>query len=165
MRIAAEPCLSRCTQYQRTGNVWPKINVTPLRICYEPRLLGAVPLHGGYGTLDIALLAGRAHPGPIVWTAGVLVTVGLLEKTALVINGSRLLVVLLWLDVLPGGVPFLIQSRQPAGTGPLAEDHAVCTLVIEGMPVVQWTCSARNVRFVVALQSPWRHRQYAQDCN
>jgi len=92
-------------------------------------LLGAVLLYGGYGTLDIALLAGRIHPEPIAWAAAALMTVGLLAKTALfplhiwlppahagapaaasavlsalVVKGSWFLVVRLWFDVMPGVV-------------------------------------------------------------
>ena len=46
-------------------------------------LLGAVLLYGGYGTLDIALLADAVQPEPIAWTALALMTAGLLAKTAL----------------------------------------------------------------------------------
>ena len=46
-------------------------------------LLGAVLLYGGYGTLDIALLAGRVRPATIAWAAAALMTTGLLAKTAL----------------------------------------------------------------------------------
>jgi formate hydrogenlyase subunit 3/multisubunit Na+/H+ antiporter MnhD subunit len=92
-------------------------------------LLGAVLLYGGYGTLDIALLAARIRPEPIAWAAAALMTVGLLAKTALfplhiwlppahagapaaasavlsalVIKGSWFLVVRLWFDVMPGVV-------------------------------------------------------------
>ncbi len=92
-------------------------------------LLGAVLLYGGYGTLDIALLAGRVQPEPIAWAAVTLMTVGLLAKTALfplhlwlppahagapaaasavlsalVIKGSWFLVVRLWFDAMPGVV-------------------------------------------------------------
>lgn len=92
-------------------------------------LLGAVLLYGAYGTLDIALLSGLAHPEPIAWTAAALMTAGLLAKTALfplhlwlppahagapaagsailsalVIKGSWFLVVRLWFDALPGVV-------------------------------------------------------------
>ncbi len=92
-------------------------------------LLGAVLLYGGYGTLDIALLADAVRPEPIAWTAAALMTVGLLAKTALfplhiwlppahagapaaasavlsalVIKGSWFLVVRLWFDVMPGVV-------------------------------------------------------------
>jgi len=88
-----------------------------------------VLLYGGYGTLDIALLAGRIHPEPIAWAAAALMTVGLLAKTALfplhiwlppahagapaaasavlsalVVKGSWFLVVRLWFDVMPGVV-------------------------------------------------------------
>ena len=92
-------------------------------------LLGAVLLYGAYGTLDISLLAARVGPGPAVWVAAALMTVGLLAKTALVplhlwlppahagapaaasavlsglvVKGSWFLVVRLWLEVLPGVV-------------------------------------------------------------
>jgi formate hydrogenlyase subunit 3/multisubunit Na+/H+ antiporter MnhD subunit len=92
-------------------------------------LLGAVLLYGGYGTLDMALLADAVRPEPIAWTAAALMTVGLLAKTALfplhiwlppahagapaaasavlsglVIKGSWFLVVRLWFDVMPGVV-------------------------------------------------------------
>jgi hypothetical protein len=36
VRIAAAPCLSRFVQYQRSGNVWPKINAPFLQSCCEP---------------------------------------------------------------------------------------------------------------------------------
>jgi multicomponent Na+:H+ antiporter subunit D len=90
-------------------------------------LLGAVLLYGGYGTLDIPLLAVAVEAEPIAWTALALMTVGLLAKTALfplhiwlpaahggapaagsavlsalVIKGSWFLVLRLWLDVMPG---------------------------------------------------------------
>ena len=89
-------------------------------------LLGVVLLYGGYGTVDIALLAEAVEPGPIAWAALALMTVGLLAKTALfplhiwlppahggapaaasavlsalVIKGSWFLVLRLWLDVMP----------------------------------------------------------------
>ena len=92
-------------------------------------LLGAVLLYGGYGTLDMPLLAERVQPGPIATTALALMTVGLLAKTALfplhiwlppahggapaaasavlsalVIKGSWFLVLRLWFDALPGVV-------------------------------------------------------------
>ena len=107
-------------------------------------LLGAVLLYGGYGTLDIALLAGRVHPEPIAWTAAALMTVGLLAKTALfplhiwlppahagapaaasavlsalVIKGSWFLVVRLWFDVMPGVVT-LPSAQLLAGLGAVA---------------------------------------------
>ena len=90
-------------------------------------LLGAVLLYGGYGTLDMRLLAEVVQAEPIAWTALALMTVGLLAKTALfplhiwlppahggapaaasavlsalVIKGSWFLVLRLWCDVLPG---------------------------------------------------------------
>ncbi len=90
-------------------------------------LLGAVLLYGGYGTLDMPLLADALQSEPIAWTALALMTVGLLAKTALfplhiwlppahggapaaasavlsalVIKGSWFLVLRLWLDVMPG---------------------------------------------------------------
>jgi formate hydrogenlyase subunit 3/multisubunit Na+/H+ antiporter MnhD subunit len=107
-------------------------------------LLGAVLLYGGYGTLDIALLAGRIHPEPIAWTAAALMTVGLLAKTALfplhiwlppahagapaaasavlsalVIKGSWFLVVRLWFDAMPGVVT-LPAAQLLAGLGAAA---------------------------------------------
>ncbi len=90
-------------------------------------MLGAVLLYGAYGTLDIALLAGRVRPEPAAFAAAALMTVGLLAKTALfplhlwlppahagapaaasavlsalVVKGSFFLVIRLWLDVMPG---------------------------------------------------------------
>ncbi len=107
-------------------------------------LLGAVLLYGGYGTLDIALLANAVRPGPIAWTAAALMTVGLLAKTALfplhiwlppahagapaaasavlsalVIKGSWFLVVRLWFDALPGVVT-LSSAQLLAGLGAAA---------------------------------------------
>ncbi len=92
-------------------------------------LLGAVLVYGAYGTLDMALLAGRVHADPVTLTAAALMTAGLLAKTALVplhlwlppahagappaasavlsglvVKGSWFLVVRLWFDVLPGVV-------------------------------------------------------------
>ena len=92
-------------------------------------MLGAVLLYGAYGTLDIALLAERVHPGMLCFAAVALMTVGLLAKTALfplhlwlppahagapaaasavlsalVVKGSWFLVVRLWFDVMPGVV-------------------------------------------------------------
>ncbi len=90
-------------------------------------LLGAVLLYGGYGTLDMPLLAKALQPEPIAMAALALMTAGLLAKTALfplhiwlppahggapaaasavlsalVIKGSWFLVLRLWLDVMPG---------------------------------------------------------------
>jgi multicomponent Na+:H+ antiporter subunit D len=90
-------------------------------------LLGAVLLYGGYGTLDMRLLADMVEPEPIALTSLALMTVGLLAKTALfplhiwlppahggapaaasavlsalVIKGSWFLVLRLWCDVMPG---------------------------------------------------------------
>ena len=92
-------------------------------------LLGAVLLYGGYGTLDIVLLAERIRPELIAWAAAALMTTGLLAKTALfpmhiwlppahagapaaasavlsalVIKGSWFLLVRLWFDVMPNVV-------------------------------------------------------------
>jgi multicomponent Na+:H+ antiporter subunit D len=89
-------------------------------------LLGLVLLYGGYGTLDIALLAARLRPEAVVFTAAALMTTGLLAKTALfplhmwlppahagapaaasavlsalVIKGSWFLVVRLWFNAMP----------------------------------------------------------------
>src|SRR5215813_5305014 len=88
-------------------------------------LLGTVMLYGAYGTLDIPLLATRARPEPIAWTAAALMTTGLLAKTALfplhlwlppahagapaaasavlsalVVKGSFFLVIRIWFDVM-----------------------------------------------------------------
>ena len=90
-------------------------------------LLGAVLLYGGYGTLDMRLMADVVEAEPIAWTSLALMTVGLLAKTALfplhiwlppahggapaaasavlsalVIKGSWFLVLRLWCDVFPG---------------------------------------------------------------
>ena len=90
-------------------------------------LAGAVLVYASCGTLDIALLAERATPGPAIWVAAALMTAGLAAKTALfplhfwlppahagapaaasallsalVIKGSFFLVVRLWFDALPG---------------------------------------------------------------
>jgi multicomponent Na+:H+ antiporter subunit D len=90
-------------------------------------LLGAVLLYGAYGTLDIVLLSGRIHAGPIAWAAISLMTAGLLAKAALypfhlwlppahagapapasailsglVVKAPFFLVVRLWFDVMPG---------------------------------------------------------------
>ena len=89
-------------------------------------LVGTALLYGACGTLDIALLAARITPGPTVWVAAALMTVGLLAKTALfplhlwlppahagappaasavlsalVVKGSFFLVVRLWFAVMP----------------------------------------------------------------
>lgn len=107
-------------------------------------LLGAVLLYGGYGTLDIPLLAIAVRPEPIAWTALALMTAGLLAKTALfplhiwlppahggapaaasavlsalVIKGSWFLVLRLWLDVMPG-VATLPSAQLLAGLGAAA---------------------------------------------
>jgi formate hydrogenlyase subunit 3/multisubunit Na+/H+ antiporter MnhD subunit len=90
-------------------------------------LVGAALIYGGYGTLDLALLAQRAHSEPVAIVALALMTVGLLAKTALfplhlwlppahagapaaasallsglVIKGSFFIVVRLWLDAMAG---------------------------------------------------------------
>ena len=90
-------------------------------------LAGTVLLYGSYGTLDIVLLAGRVQAELPTLVAVVLMTVGLLAKTALfplhlwlppahssapaaasavlsglVVKGSFFLVVRLWFDVMPG---------------------------------------------------------------
>ena len=107
-------------------------------------LLGAVLLYGGYGTLDISLLAEVVRPEPIAWAAAALMTVGLLAKTALfplhiwlppahagapaaasavlsalVIKGSWFLVLRLWFDVMPGVVT-LPSAQLLAGLGAAA---------------------------------------------
>jgi multicomponent Na+:H+ antiporter subunit D len=90
-------------------------------------LLGCALLYGGYGTLDIALLARAARPEPIAFVAVAVMTAGLAAKTALfplhlwlppahagapaaasallsalVVKGSFILMVRLWFDALPG---------------------------------------------------------------
>jgi formate hydrogenlyase subunit 3/multisubunit Na+/H+ antiporter MnhD subunit len=90
-------------------------------------LLGSILLFGAYGTLDIGLLSGRVQPEAVTWAAAMLITVGLLAKTALfplhlwlppahagappaasavlsalVVKGSFFLIVRLWFDVMPG---------------------------------------------------------------
>ena len=107
-------------------------------------LLGAVLLYGGYGTLDIPLLADAVRPEPIAWAALALMTVGLLAKTALfplhiwlppahggapaaasavlsalVIKGSWFLVLRLWLDVMPAVANFAA-AQLLAGLGAAA---------------------------------------------
>ncbi len=89
-------------------------------------LLGAVLLYGAFGTLDIALLAARMHPGSTPWVALAMMTAGLLAKTALfplhlwlppahagappaasailsalVVKGSWFIVIRLWFDAAP----------------------------------------------------------------
>jgi formate hydrogenlyase subunit 3/multisubunit Na+/H+ antiporter MnhD subunit len=89
-------------------------------------LAGVVLIYGGYGTLDIALLADQVRPNLVVWAAAALMTTGLLAKTALfplhmwlppahagapapasallsglVIKGSWFLAVRLWFNVMP----------------------------------------------------------------
>jgi formate hydrogenlyase subunit 3/multisubunit Na+/H+ antiporter MnhD subunit len=101
-------------------------------------LLGAVLLYGGYGTLDMPLLAEVVRPEPIAMAALALMTAGLLAKTALfplhiwlppahggapaaasavlsalVVKGSWFLVVRLWFDVMPGVVT--LSSAQVLG--------------------------------------------------
>jgi multicomponent Na+:H+ antiporter subunit D len=46
-------------------------------------LLGVALLYHGYGTVDIASLAGRVGPSPVTWTAFSLLIAGLILKTAL----------------------------------------------------------------------------------
>jgi formate hydrogenlyase subunit 3/multisubunit Na+/H+ antiporter MnhD subunit len=90
-------------------------------------LLGVGLLYGAYGTLDVALLAGRVRVDPAARVAAVLMTVGLLAKaalfplhlwlppahagappaasavlSALVVKAPFFLVVRLWFDALPG---------------------------------------------------------------
>jgi formate hydrogenlyase subunit 3/multisubunit Na+/H+ antiporter MnhD subunit len=89
-------------------------------------LLGVALLYGAHGTLDIPLLAQRVQATPVVWTAAVLMTAGLIAKTALfpvhlwlppahanapaaasavlsglVVKGSFFLTLRLWFYVLP----------------------------------------------------------------
>jgi formate hydrogenlyase subunit 3/multisubunit Na+/H+ antiporter MnhD subunit len=92
-------------------------------------LVGTVLLYGGYGTLDIALLAQSLRAEPVAIVALALMTVGLLAKTALfplhlwlppahagapaaasallsglVIKGSFFLAIRLWFDAFGGAV-------------------------------------------------------------
>ncbi len=46
-------------------------------------LLGVALVYGAVGALDLATIAERIEPGPAVWAAAALMTVGLLVKTAL----------------------------------------------------------------------------------
>ena len=104
-------------------------------------LLGAVLLYGGYGTLDIPLLASTVRPDSIARIALALMTAGLLAKTALfplhvwlppahggapaaasavlsalVIKGSWFLVLRLWFDAMPAVVT-LPAAQLLAGLG------------------------------------------------
>ena len=104
-------------------------------------LLGAVLLYGGYGTLDIPLLASTVRPDANARIALALMTAGLLAKTALfplhlwlppahggapaaasavlsalVIKGSWFLVLRLWFDVMPAVVT-LPAAQLLAGLG------------------------------------------------
>ncbi len=90
-------------------------------------LLGVALLYGAYGTLDIVLLSGRVHADPATWAAAVLITAGLMAKSALfplhvwlppahagappaasavlsalVVKASFFLIVRLWFSVMPG---------------------------------------------------------------
>ena len=94
-------------------------------------LFGVVLIYGAYGTLDIALLAGRVRPEAVAWIAAALMTMGLLAKTALfpfhlwlppahagapapgsavlsalVVKGSFFLIARLWFDAMPGLMNF-----------------------------------------------------------
>jgi formate hydrogenlyase subunit 3/multisubunit Na+/H+ antiporter MnhD subunit len=89
-------------------------------------LAGVSLIYAGYGTLDLATLAGAVEPGPVAWTALALMTAGLLLKTALfplhfwlppahasapapvsavlsalVVKVAFYVIVRLWLDVFP----------------------------------------------------------------
>lgn len=105
-------------------------------------LLGTAMLYGTYGTLDIVSLAAKARPDATTWTAAVLMTTGLLAKTALfplhlwlppahagappagsavlsalVVKGSFFLIVRLWFDALPGvGTPAAAQVLATLGS-------------------------------------------------
>jgi multicomponent Na+:H+ antiporter subunit D len=90
-------------------------------------LLGTALIYGAYGTLDIILLSGRVRPELAAFIAAILMTMGLLAKTALfplhlwlppahagapapgsavlsalVVKGSFFLIVRLWFDAMPG---------------------------------------------------------------
>jgi formate hydrogenlyase subunit 3/multisubunit Na+/H+ antiporter MnhD subunit len=105
---------------------------------------GAVLLYGAYGTLDIALLSHRVQPQNATIAAAVLITVGLLAKTALfplhiwlppahagapaagsavlsalVVKASFFITVRVWFDVMPG-VPGVAATQLIAGLGAAA---------------------------------------------
>lgn len=108
-------------------------------------LLGVAFLYGAFGTLDITLLAQRAHAGPpLALLAAALMTTGLLAKTALfplhlwlppahagapaaasavlsalVVKGSFFIVVRLWFDVMPA-LPGLAAAQLLAVLGAAA---------------------------------------------
>ncbi len=107
-------------------------------------LLGAVLVYGAYGTLDIAQLGQMTQPDVATVAACVLITVGLLAKTALfplhlwlppahagappaasavlsalVVKGSFFIVVRIWFDAMPG-VPGIGAAQLLAGMGAAA---------------------------------------------
>jgi formate hydrogenlyase subunit 3/multisubunit Na+/H+ antiporter MnhD subunit len=107
-------------------------------------LVGTALLYGAYGTLDIVLLSRRVHAEPATLVAAVLMTVGLLAKTALfpshlwlppahasapaaasallsalVVKGSFFIAVRLWFDVMPG-VPGFAATQLLAALGAAA---------------------------------------------
>jgi formate hydrogenlyase subunit 3/multisubunit Na+/H+ antiporter MnhD subunit len=107
-------------------------------------LVGTTLLYGAYGTLDIILLSRRVHAEPATLVAAVLMTVGLLAKTALfplhlwlppahagappagsavlsalVVKGSFFIVVRLWFDVMPA-VPSFAAMQVLGGLGAAA---------------------------------------------
>jgi formate hydrogenlyase subunit 3/multisubunit Na+/H+ antiporter MnhD subunit len=107
-------------------------------------LVGTALLYGAYGTLDIVLLSRRVHAEPATLVAAVLMTVGLLAKTALfplhlwlppahagappagsavlsalVVKGSFFIVVRLWFDVMPA-VPSFAAMQVLAALGAAA---------------------------------------------
>lgn len=90
-------------------------------------LLGVALLYHGFGSVDIAILAQRAEPSPVLWAAVGLMSAGLLLKTALfplhfwlppahasapapvsallsalVVKASFYILLRLWLEVFPG---------------------------------------------------------------
>jgi formate hydrogenlyase subunit 3/multisubunit Na+/H+ antiporter MnhD subunit len=106
-------------------------------------LLGASLFYGGYGTLDIVLLASRVRAEPVAWTATALMTAGLLAKaalwplhlwlppahagapapasamlSALVVKAPFFITVRLWFDIMPGQLgPFAGSLLGIMGTG------------------------------------------------
>ena len=107
-------------------------------------LVGTALLYGAYGTLDIVLLSHRIHAEPATLVAAVLMTVGLLAKTALfplhlwlppahagapaaasailsalVVKGSFFIAVRLWFDVMPE-VPGFAATQLLAALGAAA---------------------------------------------
>lgn len=92
-------------------------------------LLGVALLYGAYGTIDIVQLSRLVRPEPVAWITAIMMTMGLLAKTALfplhlwlppahagapapgsavlsalVVKGSFFLIIRLWFDAMPGAL-------------------------------------------------------------